>query len=105
MSAEERRAAIWRTLCSVRFVTAEDLSASYHVSIRTIYRDLQVMAIAYPIEPVRGRYGGGYQLCEWFLPQSRTLCEEEITLLHALMSVASADQIKVLNSILTKFAP
>lgn len=105
MSAEERRAAIWRTLCSARFVTAEALATSYRVSIRTIYRDLQILSIAYPIEPVRGRYGGGYQLCEWFFPQSRTLCAEEVAMLHKLMSVASADQIKVLNTILTKFSP
>lgn len=105
MSAEERRAAIWRTLCSARFVTAEALAASYRVSIRTIYRDLQALSISYPIEPIRGRYGGGYQLCEWFFPQSRTLCAEEVAMLHKLMSVASADQIKVLNAILTKFSP
>lgn len=105
MSAEERRAAILGTLCSARFVTAEALSASYQVSIRTIYRDLQVLSHAYPIESVSGRYGGGYRLCEWFFPQSRTLCAEEVAMLHKLMSVASADQIKVLNAILTKFSP
>lgn len=105
MSAEERRAAIWSTLCSARFVTAEALPDSYQVSIRTIYRDLQVLSHAYPIESVSGRYGGGYRLCEWFFPQTRTLCEKEIIVLQELQSQASIEQIKVLNSILTKFAP
>ena len=57
MGANERRMAIWHTLCSRRRCTTAYLAAEYGVSIRTIRYDIDHLSLSYPIEVERGRYG------------------------------------------------
>ena len=97
--------AIWHSLCSHRQVTAKRLSTEFGVSLRTIYRDVQILTLTYPIESIRGRHGGGYKLCDWFFPKRTTLCKEQITLLKQLASSACQEESRVLCSILTQFSP
>ncbi len=62
MTAIERREAILDALCVRRQDTYENLAQEFGVSYSTIRRDIEVLACSYPIEPVRGRHGGGSML-------------------------------------------
>ena len=55
MEPQERRIAIWRSLCCHRSLTVARLATEYGVSVRTIYYDVQKLSLIYPIETVRGR--------------------------------------------------
>lgn len=105
MGPDERRNVIWHSLCSQRQVTARRLSIELGVSLRTVYRDLEILSLTYPIESIRGRYGGGYKLCDWFFPKRTTLCKEQVTLLKQLALSACQEEARVLCSILTQFSP
>lgn len=103
MSASERRDMILSILCAKRFETAVNLAAGLQVSIRTVYRDVEALSCSYPIKTVRGRYGGGIKLDEWFQPNSRRLSYQQETLLRRLMRMLSGDDLIVMNSILVQF--
>ena len=103
MSASERREMILSILCARRFETADNLAESLHVSIRTIYRDVEALSCSYPIETVRGRYGGGIQLAAWFQPSGKKLSLVQEMLLYRLRTALSGDDLVVMNSILVQF--
>lgn len=50
MGTHERRMAIWNTLCQRKQDTAGHLAAEFHVSLRTIYYDLEYLSLIYPLE-------------------------------------------------------
>ena len=58
-----------------------------------------------PIESVRGRYGGGYQVAEWYFPHQHTLCAEQIHVLEKVMSLLSAEDQRIIRTILEQFSP
>ena len=58
----ERRAAIFDALCIRRHDTVENLASEFGVSEKTIRRDIEELSCSYPIETVRGRYGGGVKV-------------------------------------------
>lgn len=64
MEAHERRMAIWRSLCCRGQDTVAHLADEFGVSVRTIYFDVQILSLSYPIETIRGRYKGGVKLPE-----------------------------------------
>lgn len=105
VSPNERQEAIWHVLCVRRRDTAENLAHEFDVTIRTIYRDIQMLTLTYPIESIRGRHGGGYQLAAWFHPNRTTLCPEQLALLLRLAPTLQGDDLRVLRSILTQFSP
>ena len=53
MGTHERRMAIWNTLCQRKQDTAGHLAAEFHVSLRTIYYDLEYLSLIYPLEVIR----------------------------------------------------
>lgn len=59
MSRVERRKAILDEPCVRRHDTIANLAAEFAVSTRTIKLDIQDLMRSYPIETIRGRYGGG----------------------------------------------
>lgn len=65
MSQTERREAIKRILEDRRSEKIENLAQELNVSIRTIKYDIEELACSYPIETVRGRYGGCVKLSDW----------------------------------------
>ena len=84
--------------------------------IRTIVEQLTLQArctltIAYtydptnPIESVRGRYGGGYQVAEWYFPHQHTLCAEQIHILEKVMPILSDEDQRIIRTILEQFSP
>lgn len=106
MTAAERQDLIVATLRKERRVTMKSLAAALDCNIRTIHRDIDELSVAgYPIESVRGRYGGGVKLMDWYHPQRTTLCPEQIALLKELAPTLDAAKLPVLASILDQFGP
>ena len=79
--ATERQRAVWQALLHRRFDTAANLAVEFHVSVRTMQNDLHELMLSRPIESVRGRYGGGYKVAEWYSPQQHTLLLSKFTFL------------------------
>jgi predicted DNA-binding transcriptional regulator YafY len=59
MGPNERRMEIIEALCRRRQDTMANLAAEFGVSVRTIKNDIDILSLSYPIETIRGRYGGG----------------------------------------------
>lgn len=78
----ERRQAVWQTLLERRFDTAVHLASEFGVSVCTMQADLRSLMLSYPVESIRGRYGGGFKVLEWYHPHKRTLCLEQLNVLR-----------------------
>ena len=104
MTPSERRSEILHLLCKRRHETAINLSAELGVSERTIRADLVILSCSYPIQVVRGRFGGGIHLADWFHMESRTLSSKQQVLLMKVRKTLSGDDLQVMNSILAQFA-
>lgn len=105
MSQTGRREAIKRILEDRRSEKIENLAQELNVSIRTIKYDIEELACSYPIETVRGRYGGCVKLSDWYHPKKRSLCPKQISLLKKLAPTLDGDDLMVMNSIIAQFAP
>ena len=105
MSAKDRRELIWTALCSRRHDTIQNLAAEFDVSVRTIKYDIEQLSLPYPLETVRGRHGGGVKVSDWYQPTQTHLCHEQMVLLKKLASSLSGEDLVVINSILSQFAP
>ena len=101
----ERQRAVWQALLRRRFDTASNLAVEFHVSVRTMQNDLHELMLSHPIESVRGRYGGGYKVADWYSPQQHTLCAEQIRVLKIAVSLVSAEDRCVIRTILEQFSP
>lgn len=77
----------------------------FAVTMRTIRNDITMLSLRYPIQTVRGRYGGGVQLADWFQPQAKTLAPEQKELLQRIEPSLTGKDLTVLNSILLQFDP
>lgn len=104
MSANERRQNLMAELLSSRYDTCENLARKFSVTTRTIYSDIERLMCSYPIETVRGRYGG-VKVSDWFYPGSTSFAPKQFALLVKLRDQLSGDDLIVLNSILLQFAP
>ena len=100
----ERREAIYAELRAVRHLTIGYLAEKYSVNEKTIRRDIEELMLVYPVETVRGRYGGGVKLSDWYHPTRSTLCPEQIALLKKLAPSLEGNDLTVLNSIISRFA-
>lgn len=110
MSPVERRQALLETLCRRRFDTYANLAFEFGVSTKTIQRDVEILMCSYPIETIRGRYGGGVRAMDNFpldciLANRNTLNAEQVELLVRVRELLSGKDIDTLNSILAQFAP
>ncbi|WP_166242939.1 helix-turn-helix transcriptional regulator [Paenibacillus turpanensis] len=80
MNKTERQLAITLELQRNKTIRAEDLSALFETSVRTIYRDIQALSEAGV--PIVGAPGQGYSLMEgYFLPPIGFSSEEAVALL------------------------
>lgn len=105
MGRAERRKAILDALCVRRQDTIANLAAEFGVSTRTIKLDIQDLMRFFPIETVRGRYGGGVKVLDWYHPTQSRLNQVQMALLIRLAKGLNHQDCIVLNSILTQFAP
>ena len=105
MSPSERRMAILDALCRRRHDTTENLAAEFGVSERTIRNDLLELSCSYPVETVRGRYGGGVRVADWYHRDRRCLSPGQVELLKRLAPTLSEEDLTTMNSIINQFAP
>jgi len=101
----ERREAIREYLFSKRFANIENLANEFGVSKRTIRYDVEALTCLYPVETVRGRYGGGVKLADWYHPSRSKLAPEQMALLKKLAPSLNGSDLVVMNSIISQFAP
>ena len=103
MTASERRDEIMNVLVTRRHVTAAELADMFGVTERTIRSDMLALTCTYPIEPVFGRYGGGYKLADWFHPDRRVLAQEQIDAIRKAAQFLEGREQQALLSILSQF--
>ena len=105
MNPYDRQTAIMNILCRERHTTTARLAAELGYTERTIRSDITTLSLGYPLQTVRGRYGGGVQLADWFYPQSMTLALRQKELLERIQPLLTGEDLIVLNSILLQFDP
>ena len=103
MGPNERRQEIMETLCHRRQETMANLAFEFGVSIRTIRNDIDILSLSYPLETVRGRYGGGVRVMDGFYMNRKYLEPEQIDLLVRLRASLSGKDLAVMNGILQEF--
>lgn len=99
VGANERRMAIWHTLCYRRHVTISYLAAEYKVSRSTIRDDVDILSLSYPIVSVRG-HGGGIKVADWYQPKSMLLTPVQMDLLLKISKQLSGDEARIMSSII-----
>ena len=97
--------AIYQALCARRQDTVDNLAHEFGVNEKTIRRDIEELTCSYPIETVRGRYGGGVKVSDWYRPTRTTLCPEQMQLLKKLAPSLNDTDLATMNSIISQFAP
>ena len=103
MTATERRSEIMNVLVNRRHETSANLAALFGVTERTIRSDMLALTCTYPIEPVFGRYGGGYKLADWFHPDRRVLAQEQIDAIRKAAQFLEGREQQALLSVLSQF--
>lgn len=103
MDTFTRRLEIWDILRCERHATAKELAHTFSVCPRTIYHDLQVISLHFPIVAHSGKYGG-YGVATFFCPHRRQLSLEQIHVLRALVPHLPTYQRKVLLSVIEQFS-
>ena len=105
MNPNERRQALIDLLCLRKHDTYENLAREFNVSKRTIQNDILELTLSYPIETVRGRYGGGIKIADWYRHSRKTLSPEQVSLLKKVAATLYGEDLALMNSIITQFAP
>ena len=105
MSAAERRQRLLEVLCLRRRDTYNNLAYEFAVSKETIRHDILVLMCSYPIETVRGRYGGGVRVKTDYLPYRKTLNAKQVRLLIRLSAQLDGDDLATISSIIFQLAP
>ena len=101
--ANERRQAIWHTLCRCRHITVAELAAEYQTSSATIRRDIAVLSMSYPIVTLRGN-GGGIKLAEWYEPGMLQMTPAQMDLLLRVSKTLSGKDASIMRSIISQFS-
>ncbi|MBR7085284.1 MAG: DeoR family transcriptional regulator [Oscillospiraceae bacterium] len=104
MRPSERREKILEMLCIRRQDTVENLAAEFQVSERTIKYDIEELTLTYPIETIRGRYGGGVKVKDGYYVGRNYLKPPQKNLLMKLLSGLSGKEAEIMNSIIKDFS-
>ena len=103
MGANERRQAIWHTLCRCRHVTIPYFAAEFKTSQTTIRNDVDILSLSYPIVTVLGRRGG-IQLAEWYEPGKMQLTLAQMDLLLRISKTLTGTDAYIMCSIIFQFS-
>lgn len=104
MGPNERRMEIMEVLCQRRHDTMKNLAFEFGVTERTIRNDISILSLSYPLETIRGRYGGGVKVMDGFYMNRKYLKPEQKDLLEMLSTSLSGEDLSIMNSILKEFA-
>lgn len=104
ITAMERRQEIIELLCEKRHLTAEFLAEKFKVTRQTIYSDISILTLSYPIDVKRGKETGGIYIAEGYYLGKQYLTDEQKNLLINLKGTVSEEQAIILQSIINKFA-
>ena len=104
MRTDERRAAIMKVLTARRQDKISNLAAEFGVTTRTIKTDIEELTLVYPLVTVRGRYGGGVKVEDWYHPGRKTLSPVQAQLLKKLATSLTGKDLQIMNSIFTDFS-
>jgi predicted DNA-binding transcriptional regulator YafY len=77
MGPNERRMEIMEVLCQRRHDTMKNLAFEFGVTERTIRNDISILSLSYPLETIRGRYGGGVKVMDGFYMNRKYLKPEQ----------------------------
>ena len=109
MTPTERREAEIEIIRQKKQVTYSYFMQEFGVSRETVRNDTIKLMCSYPIETVRGRYGGGVRICPGYTlepaPKTKTLNPKQLELLQELGAPLTGYKLDVFNSILADFAP
>ena len=97
MSANERRKQILDLLCQRRRDTVQNLATEFGV-------DIEELTLTYPLETVRGRYGGGVKMADWYFQDRPKLSPKQTALLKRLAVGLHGEDLDEMNQILARFA-
>lgn len=99
-----RHQQIINLLCQRRSDTVQNLAAELGVCERTIRRDIEELTLTYPLETVRGRYGGGVRMADWYFQDRPKLSPKQTALLKRLAVGLHGEDLDEMNQILARFA-
>ena len=100
----DRQQQLISLLCQRRSDSIQNLAMELGVCERTIRRDIEELTLTYPIETVRGRYGGGVRMVDWYFQDRPKLTPKQTALLKRLAIGLHGEDLDEMNRILTHFA-
>ena len=103
MRINDRQQQIINLLCR-RSDTVQNLAAELGVCERTIRRDIEELTLTHPLETVRGRYGGGVKMADWYFRDRPKLSPKQTALLKRLAVGLHGEDLDEMNHILARFA-
>ncbi len=103
MTANERRMAILEVLCERRYDKRANLAFEFGVSKRTIENDILELSLSYPVYTQQGTNGGVYVM-EGFELGRKYLSDKQKSLLEKVLVRLTAEERKVMQSILKEFS-
>ena len=80
-------------LCDRRWETAKSLAALFGIAARTIRNDITALFCTYPIQTIRGRYGG-IQVVSWYHSYRQELAPQQEILKASYLREAQAEVIR-----------
>ena len=102
-SALNRRQEILNVLMYRRQDTVSNLAFEFHVSKRTIRRDICILSRDHSIETQQG-HGGGIRVADGYYADRRYLNDEQEDMLRSLIDSLSTKDQEIMRGILSKFA-
>lgn len=105
MRNNNRHQQIINLLCQRRNDTVQNLATELGVCERTIRRDIEELTLTYPLETVRGRYGGGVRIADWYFQDRPKLSPKQTALLKRLAVGLHGEDLDEMNQILPVSLP
>ena len=104
MKSNERRNAIVRILCKRKYEKLGNLAFEFGVSERTIRRDIQEIALSYPIYTISDKkFGGVYIDVNYHLERSYLSIKQEM-FLRKIIEQYDAEDKQIIISIIDNFS-
>ena len=100
----DRQQRLISLLSQRRSDTVQNLAMELGVCERTIRRDIEELTLTYPLETVRGRYGGGVKMADCYFQDRPKLSPKQTALLKRLAAGLQGEDLDEMTQILARFA-